>query len=344
MRFERMITAVDCHTEGEPARVVTGGVPHIPGETMFDKKLWAEEHLDELRTMLMFEPRGHSSMSGSIITTPCSPEADIGVLFIEVTGFLPMCGHASIATCTVLVETGIIEATEPITEMTIDTPAGIVKAEVAVEGGVAQNVTIRNVPSFLYKGDVEVEVPTLGRLALDIAWGGDFYAILPAASVGSMVDGEHVKQLIDYGTKIREAVFEQVEVAHPQNPAINICTQVRFTGPPRNPKAMSRNVVFYGVEGLDRSPCGTGTSAEMATLYARGQLGLGEEYVSESIVGSLFYGRLIKECEVGGYPAVIPAIRGSAYITGIQQFVLDPRDPWPRGFYLGPRSKWGTAF
>ena len=344
MRFSRLITAVDSHTEGEPARVVIGGIPHVPGETMFDKKLWAEKHLDGLRTMLMFEPRGHSSMSGSIITAPCSPEADFGVLYIEVTGFLPMCGHATIATCTVLVEAGIIEVTEPVTNITLDTPAGLVQAEVLIEDGVAKSVIFRNVPSFLYRGDVEVVVPSLGRIGLDIAWGGDFYAIVPAASVGLQVDPAHARGFIDRGTEIRDAIFGQVEVAHPDNPAINLCTQVRFTGPARNPKATGRNVVFYGAEGLDRSPCGTGTSAEMAVLYARDRLALNEEFVSESIVGSLFYGKLVDTTRVGAYPAVVTTIKGSAYITGIQQFVLDPRDPWPRGFYVGPKSRWGADF
>jgi len=170
MRFKRLITAVDSHTEGEPARVVIGGVPFIPGDTMFDKKLWAEQHLDELRTMLMFEPRGNSGMSGAIITAPASPEADMGIVFIEVSGFLPMCGHGTIATCTVMVEMGIIEANEPVTELMLDTPAGLVKAWVTVEDGIAKDVTIQNSPTYLLKPDVEVDVPTLGRVKLDIAW------------------------------------------------------------------------------------------------------------------------------------------------------------------------------
>jgi len=344
MRWKRLITAVDSHTEGEPARVVIGGVPYIPGKTMFEKKQWAEEHLDELRTMLMFEPRGHKDMSGSMLTAPASPEADIGVVFIEVSGFLPMCGHATIATCTVLVETGIIEPQEPVTRIALDTPAGIVHAEVSVENGVAKDVTFRNVPAFVYRRDVEVDVVTLGRVRVDIVWGGNFYAILPAANVGLEIIPERGKEIIDYGTKIREAIYEQVEVVHPTSSAINRCDHVRFVAPPSSPRATTKNVVFCGAEAIDRSPCGTGTCAEMALYHARGELGFNEEFVSESIVGSLFYGKLVEEAKVGPYPAVIPTIRGSAYITGIQQFVLDPRDPWPRGFYLGPKSKWGAEF
>jgi proline racemase len=280
-------------------------------------------------------------MSGNIITEPASPEADVGIIFIEVSGFLPMCGHGTIAACTVLVETGIVEAREPVTEITLDTPAGLVKAKIRVEDGITKDVTIQNIPSFLLKSDVEVDVYTLGRVKLDIAWGGNFYAIVPAASVGLDLIPERAKDIVDYGTKIREAVYEQVEVVHPENPAINRCTHVRFISLPTNPKATAKNAVFYGDKGIDRSPCGTGTSAELAFRHAKGELKLNEEFVSESIIGTLFYGKLIEETKVGSLPAVVPTIRGSAYITGLQQFVLDPRDPWPGGFYLGAKSKWG---
>ena len=344
MKFKRLITAVDSHTAGQPARVIIGGVPRIPGNTMFEKKVWAETHMDALRTFLMFEPRGHGNMSGSIITSPTSQEADVGVLFIDACGFFPMCGHLTIATCTVLVETGMVAATEPETRIALDTPAGVVRAVVRVGHGVVTDVTFRNVPAFLYRGDAEVDVPTVGRVKLDIAWGGDFYAIVPAAVVGLELVPSRARDMIDIGTKIREAVYEQISVVHPENAAINYCNEVRFIGPAINPQANSRNVAFCGPEGLDRSPCGTGTSAEMATLYAKGELGLNEEFVSESIVGSLFYGKLIAQTQIGSYPAVVPTIRGSAYITGFQQIVLDWRDPWPRGFYVGPKSRWGSNF
>lgn len=342
MRFKRVISAVDSHTEGEPARVVTGGVPPIPGNTFQEKWLWARENLEDVRTMLMFEPRGGSHYSGSIITAPSTPGADFGIIFIEVSGFLPMCGHGTIATATVLVEMGMVEAREPVTELTLDTPAGLVKASVRVEDGVARDVTIQNVPSFVLHRDLTVDVPRLGKVTLDIAYGGNFYAIVPAEPLGLELIPECYRQVIDYGTLIRDAIYEQVEVQHPENPAINRCTHVRFVGRPHSPKANGRNSVLYSAEGIDRSPCGTGTSAEMALRYARGEQKLGEEFVSESIIGSTFYGRLIEETRVGPYPAVVPTIRGSAYITGLQQFVLDPRDPWPGGFTLGARSQWGT--
>jgi proline racemase len=344
MKFTRIISAVDSHTEGALARIVIGGIPYIPGNTHQEKWLWAKENLNDLRKMLMFEPHGSSVMSGSIITAPSTPGADIGVIFIEVSGFLPMCGHGTIATCTVLVETGIIPAKEPLTEIVLDTPAGLVKAKVHVESGTAKAVTIQNIPSFLYKSEIIVDVKELGKVTLDIAYGGNFYAILPAESVGLELNTNYAKEIIRKGSLIREAILEQVEVVHPMNPAINRCTHVRFLSPSSDPQVTTRNAVLFSVEGIDRSPCGTGTSAEMAMRYAKGLQKLNEEFVSESLIGSKFYGNLIEETTVGPFKAVVPTIRGSAYITGIQQLVLDPRDPWPNGFYVGETSKWGADF
>ncbi len=342
MRFQRVISAVDSHTEGEPARVVVGGVPPIQGANFQEKWQWAKENLEDLRTLLMFEPRGGSHYSGSIVTAPSSPGADFGIIFIEVSGFLPMCGHGTIATATVLVETGMVAAKEPFTDLTLDTPAGVIKARVRVEDGVVKDATIQNVPAFVIRKDLTVDVPRLGKVTLDIAFGGNFYAIVQAEPLGMQLTPECYRQVIDYGSLIREAIYEQVEIQHPENPAINRCSHVRFIGPPRDPRAVTRNNVLYSAEGIDRSPCGTGTSAEMADRYARGLLHLEEEFTSESIIGSIFYGKLIEETRVGPFAAVVPTIRGSAYITGLQQFVLDPRDPWPHGFYLGASSRWGT--
>ncbi len=347
MRFKRIISAVDSHTEGEPARIIIGGVPPVPGTTMVEKWKWAQQNLDELRMFLMFEPRGHSAMSGSIITAPCSPEADVGVLFIEVTGFLPMCGHETIAVCTVLVETGMIQAKEPVTSVVLDTPAGLVRAQVRVEDGVARDVTFQNVPAFVARQGVQVDVPTLGPVSVDFAWGGNFYAFVSAESVGLEIAPQNVKQVVELGTKIRQAVFEQVTLVHPLFPndaVINRVNHVRFVSPSKSADVTTRNTVFCSAEMLDRSPCGTGTSAEMALRHAKGLLRLNEEFVAESIVGSRFYGKLVGETKVGSLPAVIPTVRGSAYIMGLHQFVLDPRDPWPRGFYLGPSSQWGCQF
>lgn len=344
MRFKRMISTIDSHTEGEPTRVVIGGIPVIPGATFSEKWAWAKANLDGLRRLLMFEPRGNPVMSGSIITAPCSPGADVGVIYIEVSGFLPMCGHGTIGTCTVLVEAGLVPVTEPVTAIVLDTPAGLVRARVAVADGVAESVTIQNIPSFLYLADQVVKVPGLGEVVLDIAYGGNFYALVPAEQVGLELVPGSAREIIRKGSLIREAIAQQVEVQHPTIPAINRCSHVRFIGKSANPKVTTRNAVLYSAEAIDRSPCGTGTSAEMAARFAKGTQRLGEEMVSESIIGSLFYGSLVEETRVGPFRAVVPTVRGSAYITGIQQFVLDRRDPFPDGFYLGESSKWGAEF
>ncbi len=344
MRFKRMIQAVDSHTEGEPARVVVGGVPVIPGTTFQDKWQWAKENLDDLRKLLMFEPRGSNILSGSIVTAPATPGADVGVIFIEVSGFLPMCGHGTIATCTVLVETGMVPVVEPVTNLTLDTPAGLVKAQVQVEDGRVKAVTIRAVPSFTYKTGIWVDVPELGRVCVDIAYGGNFYALVDAPALNLDLAPRSARQIVHYGQLIRQAIFEQVEVVHPQIPSINRCTHVRFIAPSPTPGVTSRNAVLYGAEAIDRSPCGTGTAAEMAFRHSKGLLKLNEEFVSESIIGSRFYGALVLETQAGPYPAVVPTIRGRAWISGIQQFVLDEGDPFPAGFYLGESSPWGAEF
>ncbi len=344
MRFKRLISAIDSHTEGEPTRVVIGGVPVIPGTTIQAKWEWAKTHLDGLRKLLMFEPRGSAFMSGSIVTAPCTPGADVGVIYIEVSGFLPMCGHGTIGTCTVLVEAGLVPVTEPVTAIVLDTPAGLVRAKVEVADGIAKSVTIQNVPAFLYKADQKVVVPELGEVVLDIAYGGNFYAIVQAEQVGLELVPGRAKEIVRKGSLIREAILGQVPVQHPTLPAINRCTHVRFVSPSSDPGVTTRNAVLYSAEAIDRSPCGTGTSAEMAARFSKGLQRIGEEMVSESIIGSRFYGSLVEQTQVGPFPAVIPTIRGSAYISGIHQVVLDERDPFPEGFYLGESSKWGAEF
>ncbi len=339
MKFKRVLSAVDTHAGGSPERVVVGGLPPIPGETMLEKARYVRGNLDHLRTLLVHEPRGHGNMYASLIVPPTVEDADVGVLYLEVGGYPTMCGHGTIAICTVLVETGVVEAREPETEITLDTPAGLVGAKVAVKDGEAESVTIRNVPSFLYKADIEVKVPGLGRVALDIAYGGNFCAILPAESVGLEVVPEAALDLIACGTEIWKAVNEQVEVQHPIEPGINCVNYVQFYAPATHRRATVKNAVIAPPTSLDRSPCGTGTSARMAALYARGKLGLHEEFVHESIIGSLFTGRLVAETRVGDFAAVIPTITGSAHITGLHQFMLDPRDPFPAGFLLGKQEE-----
>ncbi len=335
MRFKRLFTAIDSHTEGEPARIIVGGIPYIPGDTMFDKKRYIEEQQDDIRQLLMYEPRGHSGMSGAIVTAPTTPGADIGLIFVEVSGCLPMCGHDTIAACTVLLETGMLPAKEPITDLVVDTPAGIVRAQVEVREGGVKGVTFENVPAYLAVRDAEVEVPGVGRVVADISYGGNFYAILPAEMVGIPMEPQHAGDFVRVGRRIRSALGEKYAVVHPENPMIRGVSHVMFTAPAADPQATAKNAVIYGPSGIDRSPCGTGTSARMAQLHARGELALEQQFVHESIIGSLFYGKLVREARVGDYPAVVPTIRGRAYISGFNTIVLDPEDPFPRGFLLG---------
>jgi proline racemase len=339
MRFNRLLSAIDAHTVGNPERVVIGGAPMIPGKTMLEKAKYVRHHLDHLRTLLVDEPRGHGNMYASFLVPPTTEQADYGVIFMENGGYPTMCGHATIAICTVLVEAGFVEPQEPETVIVLDTPAGLVRAQAAVKDGKAQSVTFKNVPSFLYNSDVKVDVPNFGLLTVDIAYGGNFYAILPVESVGLHIAPEYASELVILGTQIWQTVNEQVSVQHPEKPEINCVNFVEFSGPSTHPGVTIKNAVVAPPLGMDRSPCGTGTCAKMATLHAKGELALNQQFVHESIIGTLFYGELIEETQVGEYRAVVPTIRGSAYIMGIQHFVLDPEDPFPAGFFLGKRDK-----
>jgi proline racemase len=316
MRAGRVFHAVDSHTEGMPTRVITGGVGRLPGATMLERKLNFERDRDGLRKLLMHEPRGHGAMSGAILQPPARDDADWGVVFIEVSGCLPMCGHGTIGVATVLVETGMVEAVEPETVVRLDVPAGLVEARVRVEDGRARSVTLRNVEAFLHERDATVD-----GITYDMAYGGNFYAIAPAASVGLRVVPENAPALIEAGLALMAAVPEPV---HPDDPDIRGCRHVIWTDEERSAVAIHPGWV-------DRSPCGTGTSARMAALHARGELGLDEPFVHRSILGTEFTGRLVAETGRG----VIPEITGRAWITGMGQYLLDPEDPFPEGFRLG---------
>jgi proline racemase len=331
----RPIETVESHTQGMPTRVVIGGVDPVPGATMFERREYARAHLDGLRRLLMYEPRGHGSMSGAILMPPADPNADLGVLFIETTGFLPMCGHGSIGVCTVAVETGLVTVTEPQTTLVLDTPAGLVRASVEVENGRAKSVTLTNVPSFLALRDAMVEVDGLGTLRFDLAYGGNFYAILSARDAGLTLVLEEAAEIIDRGMRIMRAVAAQQAFAHPLERRIAELKHVLFTAPPDAEGAHAKGAVVLYPGMLDRSPCGTGTSARMAQRYFRGEQSLHEEFAHESFLGSLFFGRLLEEFELApGVRAVVPSIRGSAWISGYARYVLDPEDPFPNGFLI----------
>jgi proline racemase len=333
LRAARTLAAVDSHTEGMPTRVITGGVAPIPGATMAERRLHFLAEMDDLRLLLMREPRGHGAMSGAILQPPTRPDADWGVLFIEVSGCLPMCGHGTIGVATVLVETGMVAVSEPETVVRLDTPAGLVEARVAVRAGRAESVTLRNVPAFLHARDRTVEAPGLGAVTYDVAFGGNFYALLPAASVGLEVDPARSDELIRAGLAIMGAINAADRPVHPADERISGVRHVVLHEPGRD-GADGRAATAIHPGWLDRSPCGTGTSARLAALHARGELAIGDAWVSESVIGTRFTGRLVAETEVAGRPAVVPEITGRAWITGMAQYLLDAEDPFPAGFAL----------
>jgi proline racemase len=331
VRASRLFTAVDSHTEGMPTRVVTGGFGVVPGATMNEKRLYFREHLDHLRHLLMDEPRGHPAMSGSILQPPTRPDADWGVLYIEVSGLLPMCGHGTIGTATVLVETGMVAVTEPVTTIRLDTPAGLVIARVAVSDGHADAVTIENVPAFCDRLDAKIDVPGYGRLAYSVAFGGNFYAMVDLDDVGLPYDRSRKDDILAAGLAIMDAINSTDPPKHPLIAGTDHVHHVQFVAPGSD-AAYSRHAMAIYPGWFDRSPCGTGTSARMAELHARGELPLDTDFVNESFIGSRFVGRLVGTTEIGDRPAVIPTVTGRAWVTGIGQYLLDPTDPFPQGF------------
>ncbi|NGO71390.1 proline racemase family protein [Streptomyces boncukensis] len=333
MRSVRTLSAVDSHTEGMPTRVVTGGVPPIPGATMAERRRYAVEHLDGLRRFLVDEPRGHAAMSGALLQPPARADADWGIVYIEASGFLPMCGHGTIGVATVLVETGMVEVAEPETVVRLDVPAGLVEARVAVRDGVAEKVTLRNVDAFALQRDAVVTVPGLGEVRYDMAYGGNFYAVTELADLGLPFDRARKDDILRAGLAVMAAVNEQNRPVHPTDPGIGGCGHVQFLAPGSTARH-SRHAMAIHPGWFDRSPCGTGTCARMAQLHARGELEVGAEFVNESFIGTRFSGRLTGLSEVGGVPAVVPEISGRAWITGTANYVLDPSDPFPTGFTL----------
>lgn len=334
MRFVKSIQAVDSHTMGEPTRVVTGGIPSIKGNTMPEKKAYLENNMDYVRTAIMHEPRGHKDMFGSIITAPTTEEADLGIIFMDGGGYLNMCGHGSIGAATIAVETGMVEVKEPYTDIVLEAPAGLVKAKVKVENGKAVEASIVNVPSFLYKEGVVIYVPNIGNVKVDISFGGSFFALVDSRELGIDICPENSTKLTEIGLMIRDIINSTVEIKHPTLEHIKTVDLVEIYGPAKNSKATYQNVVVFGEGQVDRSPCGTGTSAKMAALYAKGKLNIGEDFIYESILGTMFKGRILEETMVGSYKGIIPEITGSAYITGFNHFVIDEDDPVKYGFSL----------
>jgi len=334
--FKHIISTIDTHTAGEATRIVLSGLPRIPGATMMEKQHYMAAELDHFRTLLMHEPRGHNDMFGAILLPPVSQQAQYGVLFMEQVGYLDMCGHGTIGLITALIESGMVPAEEPETVVALDTAAGLVEGRAAVEGGRVIEVSVANVPSFLYAKDVEIDIPEVGHVTIDIAFGGNFFAMVPATALGVSLRPDNTTRLIHLGLMIKKAVNEELHVQHPVDSDIKGVELTEIYEPyPDVPGA--KNVVIFGDGQVDRSPCGTGTSAAMAAQWAKGGLPLGVEFVSESIIGTRFKGKLIGETRIGPNHGVLPLFAGSAHITGFQQFVVDPYDPLKYGFRLGSR-------
>lgn len=331
-----MIFAIDSHTAGLATRLVVGGIPSLLGKTMLEKREYFKNNLDHIRTSLLMEPRGHKDLEGAVITAPTSASADFGILFMGTGGYADMCGHMSIGAVTVLIENGFIESKEPITTVVFDTTAGLVRARARVRNGSVESVTIRNVPSFLYKS-MKIEVPKIGELPVDIAFGGIFYAIINAKDLGVKVKPENLPKLISAGINVIDNVNSVMpsEVQHPEKKHIR--GKLKFVAiydDPTHPEAHAKNAVVGKGGDISREPCGTGTCARMATLHARGKLELKEAFVNESIIGTIYRGTLVSESKVGEYDSVVPEVTGSAYITGIHTFIISPNDPLKHGFIL----------
>jgi len=326
-------SCIDGHTCGNPVRLVAGGGPQLYGSTMMERRAHFLAEYDWIRTGLMFEPRGHDVMSGSILYPPTREDCDVAILFIETSGCLPMCGHGTIGTVTMAIENGLVKPKTP-GVLRLDTPAGLVIAEYRQEGEYVEEVRITNVPSFLYAEGLTVECPTLGDIKVDVAYGGNFYAIVePQENYGDMSDYS-AGDLIAWSPVVRQRLNEQYTFEHPENPAINRLSHMLWTGKPKHTEADARNAVFYGDKAIDRSPCGTGTSARMAQLHSKGRLKAGDSFVHESIIGSLFKGRVEKETSVKNKSAIIPSIGGWARQTGLNTIFIDDRDPFAHGFVV----------
>ena len=332
----REMQTIDAHTGGEPLRVFLDGWPKLPGDTILARRRYAMEHYDHLRTATMWEPRGHADMYGCIITPPVTEDGHFGVLFLHNEGFSTMCGHGIIAVVTVALETGMMPPTGRETRVKIDTPAGRVSAVATLENHRVSAVRFRNVPSFVLSKNQVVELPGLGPVQYDIAFGGAFYAFVEAAPLGLTMAPEEFQKMIRLGMDIKRAVMAAHPIEHPDtdDADLNFLYGTIFTGAPLGEEAHSRNVCIFAEGEVDRSPTGTGVSARMALHYARGELALGETMIIESIVGSRFEGKAVAETRCGNLPAVIPEVSGSAHITGIHRFLIDPEDPFRSGFIL----------
>ena len=343
MRWSKVLSIVDCHAEGESGKVIVGGVGAVPGQTMFDKRVWLEAHRDDIRKLVLFEPRGAVWHNANIILPSNDPDADMGYVIMESTEYPAMSGSNTMCVATVLLETGILPMTEPVTELTLESPAGLIRVRCACRDGKVMKVKLVNQPAFCYYLDTEIHVPGLGRLVVDVAYGGMTYVVVEAKPLGFDIVPSEARALCEFGETIKAAAVAQLPVEHPENPAIPGISILAFTGPLRRDgdHLASRNTVIVSPGRCDRSPCGTGSSARLALLHAKRQIQLGETLLHESITGSRFECRVEAEARVGDRAAVVPSIAGQAWVTGLNQIGLDPTDPYPNGFTLS--DTWMSA-
>ena len=347
MRLTQMVQAIDAHACGEPGRVIVGGVLDVPGATMYEKMCYLQNHADGIRKRMLREPRGYPAANCNLILPPTNPDADAGFIIMEQVEYPGMSGTNTICVTTVLLETGMLPMCEPVTELTLEAPAGLIKVWAACKNGKVESVTFHNVPAFAVHLDAHIEVPHLGTVKVDVAYGGMFYVISDATAFGLSLTPDEGREIVRIGEMIKAAAQEQLPVVHPEQPGFAGITIAELSAPSTRPDAHLKNAVIVStgkldwnrpatwVGAIDRSPCGTGTCAKMATLYARGELSLNEDFRHEGILGTVFTGRLLRETRVGDYRAVIPTISGQAWITGMSTYVLDPEDPFPEGFTVG---------
>jgi proline racemase len=354
MQIARTISAVDAHVCGELGRVIVGGVQDVPGNTIIEKKCYLEEHADHLRKMMLREPRGYPASNCNLILPACHPDADTGFVIMEQVEYPPMSGTNTIAVATVLLETGMIPAVEPVTELTLESPAGLIGVRAEVHSNKVKSVTFDNVPAFAMHLDAKIKVPELGEVTVDIAYGGMFYVIAEASQFGLEIKPDNAGEITRIWEMIKVASQEQLPVVHPHQPEIAGVTISQLSSASSSPDADMQNAVVVSTGKLDwerpstwtgacdRSPCGTGTCAKMATLYARGKLDLNQPFRNAGILGTVFTDELVREVDFGSpYPAVVPKLSGQAWITGTANYMLDPDDPFPEGFTVG--DIWGGA-
>jgi proline racemase len=333
MRIRQHVSTIDTHAAGEPLRIVTYGAPVLRGATVAERRAEMRDKHDWFRRFLLWEPRGHADMYGALLSPPVTPGADYAVLFMTNDGYSTMCGHGIIALTTALIETGQFVATAE-QKIRFDTPAGLIEARAIIRDGDVELVTFENVPAYRAIEDLAITLDDGSELTVDVVWGGAFYALVPAAELGVRVVPERVEDLIRVGMDVKRAVMRATPIEHPLDPALNGLYGTIITDEPSNDTLNGRNIVIFADGEVDRSPCGTGTSARLSALYADGEVMLGEEYWHESVIGSEFIGRVTEETTFADRPAVITEISGRGYITGFNQFVVDPRDPFREGFLL----------